>query len=112
MDSDEHYAFTTEQPVRYVQVANDDGVLGYLWISDPDDAAGYRPREGGGEQAYRAGVSWARHLRACKARGLTPSQALIELTVHAGGGRIGHVVPGSEADAPSLAALREQAATA
>ncbi|MGK5530601.1 hypothetical protein [Streptomyces sp. URMC 129] len=110
MMSEEYYAHTTERPVRYVQVANDDGVLGYLWISDADDAAGYRPREAGGDEAYHAGVSWARHLRACKARGLTPSQALIELTVHAGGRRIGHVVPGSEADAPSLAVLREQAA--
>ncbi|MGK5530599.1 hypothetical protein [Streptomyces sp. URMC 129] len=107
----EHYARTTERLVRYARVAAEDGgVLGYLWWADADAAAGYVPRAAGGDDAYNAGVAWTRRLRACKARGLAPSQAVAELTAAGGGTRIGHVVAGSESETTGLAALRELAA--
>jgi hypothetical protein len=34
VDSPPSYAYTTDGPVRYAVVANDNGVLGYLWASN------------------------------------------------------------------------------
>jgi hypothetical protein len=104
------YGYAAGGPVRYAVIANQDGVLGYLWGSDPDDAAGYEYRRSAGDVAANAGVPWYQRLRAAKARGLMPSQALAELATDPGDPVTGRVVPGSEGTAPSLAALKELAA--
>ncbi|GAA4880955.1 hypothetical protein [Kitasatospora terrestris] len=103
------YVHTTDKAVEYVTVAREDGVLGYLWACDADDAAGWQVRPAGGDDAYNAGVSWTMRLRDPKARGLTPSQALAELAASPGNPQIGRVVAGSRATASGLAELRELA---
>jgi hypothetical protein len=101
------YAYTTDKPVHYVAVAAEAGILGYLWAADEDDAAGYEPRPALGDDAFNAGVSWHVALRRAKSRGIPPSQALAELAEMSGGKSMGRVVAGSEADASSLADLKE-----
>lgn len=103
------YRNTAEGPVRYVVVANGDGVLGYLWISDAVDAAGYVPRRSGGDVAMNSGGYWLRKLRAGKATGLLPSQALAGLPADSGSPMTGRIVTGSEGTAPSLAVLKDLA---
>jgi hypothetical protein len=104
------YGFKASGPVRYVVVANQDGVLGYLWASDPDDAAGYERRRSAGDAAANAGVPWYQRLRTAKVRGLPPSRALAELADDPGDSVTGRVVAGSEGTLPSLTALKELAA--
>ncbi|MFI9270336.1 hypothetical protein ACIGXM_06450 [Kitasatospora sp. NPDC052896] len=106
------YAARTDGPVTYLVVANAEGVLGYLWANDADDAAGFVPREAGGDDAYNAWGAWDDELRRRKERDLPPSRALAELAEIPGGVRWGRVVPGAPTQAPSLPALRELAAHA
>ncbi|MEU6237312.1 hypothetical protein [Kitasatospora sp. NPDC047058] len=104
------YTFRTEKPVEYVAVANaSDGILGYLFACDADDAAGWVDRPAAGAVAMNSGTYWYGKLRDAKGRGLLPSQALAELSADTGGGWSGQVVPGSRARAESLAGLREKA---
>jgi hypothetical protein len=105
----EDYAYNTEGPVRYLAVASDSGTLGYLWASDEDNAAGFEPRPGAGGDAFNAAVSWRGKLREAKNRGRTPTQALVDLAADPGTATMGRAVPGSEAEASSLRALRELA---
>src|SRR4051794_6095617 len=86
------YANTANGPVRYLAVANQNGVIGYLWASDPDDAAGYEYLRSAGDDAANAGVPWYQRLRAAKAAGLPPSQALDRLAAEPGDPTIGRVV--------------------
>ena len=102
------YAESTDGPVRYVTVANDEGfVIGYLWAAEHDDAADFLPRPAAGIPARQATGTWVTQLRYRKERDLTPVQALAELADFAGNVNSGRVVPGSEATAPSLDALNE-----
>lgn len=100
-----HYAYTTNLPVVFVEVAGAEGVLGYMWFCDADDAAGYVPRDAAGDDAYNEGVTWSARLRACKAEGHPPTRALAELTT-AESESLGKIVPGSEREAPDLEALK------
>ncbi|MGL4745265.1 MAG: hypothetical protein ACRCYX_02600 [Dermatophilaceae bacterium] len=104
------YAYLTSQPVDYVAVGDDNGILGYLWAADADDAAGYQARQARGDLAHNAGIPWAAQLRESKAQGLTPSHALAQLGIHPAPPDAGAVVPGSDGRAHSLAALRQLAA--
>jgi hypothetical protein len=100
------YAFKADGPVEYVTVANEDGVLGYLWANDAADAAGYIVREAAGDIAFNAGVFWTLQLRSYKERGLPPTAALAGLVEVPGSHNGGRVVPGSGAQASDLAALQ------
>ncbi|HCA84251.1 MAG TPA: hypothetical protein DEQ61_01295 [Streptomyces sp.] len=118
------YRHTTDKPVRYLVIANErSGVIGYVWANDADEAAGWEPRPAAGGDAFNGGRPWLMSLRDARARALAPTRALAEMleaaesadTREAGEERpgseaTGAVVPGSLADAPSLAALRELAA--
>ncbi|MEU0845699.1 hypothetical protein ABZ370_40470 [Streptomyces sp. NPDC005962] len=101
------YQDWTEKPVQYLTIVDKESgsILGYLWAGDEDDASAYEPREAGGPRATNEGMVWINELRAAKARGLLPSQALAKLygaPEHAGHGR---PLPGSLADAPNAAAV-------
>ncbi|MFJ1752749.1 type VII secretion system-associated protein [Kitasatospora sp. NPDC088134] len=103
-----HYAYSTDKPVEYVAVANArSGLIGYLWVCDEDDAAGWERRPVAGDDAYNGSGFWVLRFRETKARGLTPSQALAELATLDGGVESGRIVPGSHARAESVAQLRE-----
>ncbi|MGL5819020.1 MAG: ADP-ribosyltransferase [Phycicoccus sp.] len=107
--SPEAYAYSTDQPVEYVVVGNDDGTLGYLWAADSDNAASYVAQLAGGDLAQNAGVTWVLRLREAKVDGLTPTQALARMEAHPGSPDGGKVIAGSRNRAESLAALRELA---
>ncbi|MFD8823130.1 DUF6508 domain-containing protein [Streptomyces sp. NPDC059605] len=104
------YRGTTDKPVRYLTVADTEGVaMGYLWANDEDDAAGWCLRPAGDAAGVGDGVAWARRLEEARARGLAPTAALAGSAGGAGPGAVGRVVPGSLATAPSLDALKELA---
>lgn len=103
------YANTTDKPLHYAEVANERGVIGYLWAADESDAANFLPRPAAGGVAMSAWGSWKRELRQCKERNLLPSQALTELSDGVGNDKMGRVVSGSLAEAANLAALKDLA---
>jgi hypothetical protein len=106
----DRYASDAAGPVRWVEVASGGRTLGYLWAADQEGAAGWVSRSAAGDDGDNAGVDWYGLLRAAKADGLSPFQALASMLSDPGGGVMGRAVPGSGGDLPSLAALRELAA--
>ncbi|WP_414168313.1 hypothetical protein ACMATS_16640 [Streptoverticillium reticulum] len=105
------YEEEAESSVHYVPVAKGERVLGYLWASDADDAAGFEPRSASGDAAFDAGAFWLQRLGDAKARGLSPTEALRELSAGSDV-EAGHVIPGMEADIASLDELRDLAGRA
>lgn len=98
LDSDVHfkrvgdslyYTKQTEHSIDYVPIVREDLTLGYLWYNDEDAAAGYIPRPLAGDDAFNAGVSWSQELRGGKARGLTPSQAVLQAAANSGNSHMG-----------------------
>ncbi|MDH6623401.1 hypothetical protein M2271_001188 [Streptomyces sp. LBL] len=103
------YSRHTDGPVTHVSVADLTGtVIGYVWANDKDGAAGFVVPPGLSPNAVNAGASWVRALRDGKARGLAPTALLAELVQGANDSERSHVVPGSQAEAPTLVALRER----
>ncbi|MGW1409379.1 DUF6508 domain-containing protein [Streptomyces sp. NPDC002403] len=104
------YRAETDRPVHHLTVADARGEeMGYLWANDEDDAAGWCLRPAGDRAGFGEGLAWSAQLDAAKARGLAPTAALAELARGSDPRRVSHVVPGSLAEAGSLAALRELA---
>ncbi|MFF4182944.1 hypothetical protein ACFYZ9_07130 [Streptomyces sp. NPDC001691] len=97
----------TESPVNFQEVASDGTTIGYLWASASDDAAGYEPRTPMGQAALDAAVEWLGRLSEAKARGLSPTRALRELTSSRADSRGGAVTPGSLRTADSLEDLQD-----
>jgi hypothetical protein len=63
-DSPPRYASTTGKPVRYAAVVDRAGtVLGYVWVNDEDDAAGWQYRRAGGDDAFNMGALWPSFTR-------------------------------------------------
>lgn len=107
------YHHTTGKPVRYLTVANDrSGVIGYLWANDEDGAAGWEPRPAAGGDAFNGARPWLARLRDARSRELPPTEALREIAGEPPAEDApSAVVPGPLAEAPSLAALRDLAAS-
>ncbi|MGW1643231.1 hypothetical protein [Streptomyces lavendulae] len=75
------YKRSANGPVQCIPVSNShEVVLGYAWASDGEGAASFEPRDAVGEEGIKAGHLWLERLNAAYARGLSPSQALAELT--------------------------------
>ncbi|MFJ6016355.1 DUF6508 domain-containing protein [Streptomyces sp. NPDC092952] len=101
------YRSTTDGPVRYLTVVDDEGeVMGYPWGADADDAAGWLLRPAGDAAGDRAGLAWASWFEGARARGLAPAAALAEAAGGPAPGDIGRIVPGLPVGAPSLEALK------
>ncbi|MFD4341622.1 hypothetical protein ACFWPP_31125 [Streptomyces anulatus] len=66
--------------VLYIPVTGSRGVLGYLWASDAEQAASFEPQDVGDNESYQSGLAWLSRLRSAHDRGLSPSEALAELT--------------------------------
>lgn len=104
------YARSTDKPVQYVTVANQQGaVLGYVWANDEDDAAGWKARQAGGDEAFNRGALYVSKLRDAKARGLSPTGALAELMRDTDPANPSHVVPGSFKEASVLDVVKDLA---
>lgn len=84
------YAYEPAGPVVVSVVRVRGEVWGYLWADDAADAADFLPARDAGEPAVNLS-GWMERLRACKARGLKPSEALEELVA---AGDFGDGVPG------------------
>ncbi|MGW6902761.1 hypothetical protein [Streptomyces sp. NBC_01718] len=109
-DGPPDYGCRTDGPVRYFAVADEAGtVLGYVWGNDEDGAAAWEPRPSAGTRAFNGGFLWEMKLREFKARGTAPTVALAEMIRDSSDIESSHVVPGSQAEAPTLAALKELA---
>lgn len=105
-----HYARSTDKAVQFLTVANPRGtVLGYVWANDEDDAAGWKVRRAGGDEAFNRGALYVSKLRDAKARGLSPSAALAEIVRDTDPAGPSHVVPGSLTEAPSLQTVKDMA---
>jgi len=104
------YRRTAEGNVQYVPVRSPRGkVLGYLWASDAENAASFEPRDVGDDVTYRAGLVWLDRLRSAHDRGLSPSEALAELSTLPEENGAGQVDATSEARTTGLPALHEYA---
>lgn len=102
------YTSQTSNPVDHVLLCTSEGeVMGYIYVNDDDDAAGWQPRKGASPAAQNHAALWMLTLRECKKRGLKPRAALDEIlgTTHPGS----YVVAGSLGRSESLAALQELA---
>ncbi|MDH6227254.1 hypothetical protein [Streptomyces sp. MJP52] len=105
-----HFGRTADGTVQYVPVRGSDGLLlGHLWASDPDGAASFAPRDAAGEDGHRAGLVWLDRLRATRERGLSPSQALAELSSCPGDPVAGQADPRSRPRTMPLRDLRDRA---
>ncbi|WP_052681978.1 hypothetical protein [Saccharothrix sp. ST-888] len=103
------YANSTNKAVEFYTVVNDYAeVTGYLWICDADDAASFERRLA--SRSLNAGNFWYAKLLGAKSQGLSPTQAVQELSADPGHPFDGHIVPDSKAVAASVAAVRELAA--
>ncbi|MEU3374275.1 hypothetical protein ABZ734_28000 [Streptomyces sp. NPDC006660] len=105
-DGAPQFANVTESPVNFFEVASGGTVIGYLWASASDDAAGYEPAPMG-EAALDAAVEWLGRLSEAKARGLSPTRALHELASARADSRGSAVTPGSLRTADSLEDLQD-----
>jgi hypothetical protein len=83
--------------------------MGYLWAAVTDDAADYVPREDADVAGFNVSVEWVQRLRAAKADGLAPLQALRRWVGEPEDPQAGHIEPGSERELPSVAALEKLA---
>ncbi|MBW5423374.1 hypothetical protein GKQ77_17675 [Streptomyces sp. BG9H] len=102
------YKAETDSPVEFVKVAVGDDVIGYLWASDGDNAAGYEPHSPAGDVSIDAGIAWLVHLGEAKRSGLSPSRALRELeSKGTGDSQFGAIVTDSRQVADSLEDLQE-----
>lgn len=93
--------------ISYVPVADDNEVLGYLWWSDDEYAAGFRPRPTVGPPAFNAASIWTNGLSKDEYKGLPPSRVAAELIRHHGGSVAGRASQEPAKHAASLAALKE-----
>jgi len=99
------YKPKTDKAVEHVTLATTEGeTMGYIYINDEDDVAGWQVAKGASPTAQNHAAFWMRMLGDAKKRGLLPSAALDELL------RATHpasrIVAGSRTTSASLAALK------
>ncbi len=102
------YARDTDQPVRYYPITLRGETVGYLWASVTDDAASCLRRLAKKDESLRAYRVWDGRLRAAKARGLRPLEALRQWAGAPEEDGPGRLDDGAgEREAAGLAELRE-----
>jgi hypothetical protein len=102
------YRSSTGAPVKYRPITRGRELLGYLWASESDDAAGYVKRASSGTDGLRAGALWRARLAEAKREGLTPTQALRRWLGAPGYLEFGEIADDTEElEAPDLQALQE-----
>ncbi|MBC9717984.1 hypothetical protein H9Y04_36175 [Streptomyces sp. TRM66268-LWL] len=101
------YEEVTEHPVRYLPVRRDGEVLGYLWASLGDNAAGFEPRTAAGEAAFEAGAAWVLRLREAHALGLSATEALDRLCELAPPAGMGSIAGETPLESPTLDAVED-----
>jgi len=102
------YTSRTDGPVEHITLRTTGGeVMGYIYVNDDDDAAGWVPHPAASPAAQNLASFWVGILLESKKRGCKPSEALAAIleTTHSHS----HVVPGSRETSPGLAALKSRA---
>lgn len=108
VDGPSNYKWRANGPVQYVVVANMEGILGFLWASDAEGAAGYVTRVEMSPDSTLSIRFWKELRQSAFRRGLAPSEALAEMAQQEGGyPHPGRVLPGPWQEARSLADLEE-----
>ncbi|MBE1533360.1 hypothetical protein [Actinomadura algeriensis] len=103
---DHTYARHTDGPVRYYPIVRSGETVGFLWASVDDSAASCLRRLAKKEESLHAYRVWNERLKASKAQGLTPLQALRRWVGESDGAEHGCLdVP--EREASTLSELRE-----
>lgn len=104
------YKQSGAEQVQYAPVVNDRGeLLGYLWASDADAAAGFEPRDAADKEGRKAGLVWLDRLHESYEPGLTPAQALAVCAALPADPVTGHVSENAEPHIIALINLREVA---
>ncbi|MUL43265.1 hypothetical protein FZ103_19190 [Streptomonospora sp. PA3] len=70
------YKMATDSAVRYLPAYRGDVLLGYLWVAETDDAAGFVPRAKARADGHRAERRWIDRMREAESQGLPPSEML------------------------------------
>ncbi|MGW1867874.1 hypothetical protein ACWCPS_20180 [Streptomyces mauvecolor] len=104
--SEDEYECITDHPVRYLTVERAGDVVGYLWASVADDAAGFAPRVAVGDIAFQAGAGWLLALREAHSQGLAPLAAMDWLARRPPRPEFG-LITGAARELASLDALEE-----
>lgn len=76
VNEDRHYRSMASGPINFRAVRGAGGLLGYLWASDQEDAAGFTSTPAAGDEGRNAAVFWYQQLRQMRRDGHSPSQAL------------------------------------
>ncbi|GAA1763743.1 hypothetical protein [Streptomonospora arabica] len=66
------YTMATDSAVRYVPAYRGDLLLGYLWVAESDDAAGFVPRVKARVDGHRAESRWISRMKEAESNGLSP----------------------------------------
>ncbi len=99
------YTSRTDRPVEHVTLRTTAGeVMGYIYVNDDDDAAGWQSQAGSSPAAQNHASFWLRILHDAKKLGLKPSAALDEMLRATDPSS--HVVAGSRTTSINLAALK------
>ncbi|OLT10819.1 hypothetical protein BJF79_25445 [Actinomadura sp. CNU-125] len=77
--------------MRYHPIVRNGETVGYLWASVDDNAASCLRRLAKEEESLHAYRFWDERLKACKAQGLTPLQALRRWAGESSGGEHGRL---------------------
>ncbi|MFF2940749.1 hypothetical protein ACFVSQ_12980 [Streptomyces niveus] len=91
------YRGRTDTPVRCFPVSLRGQVIGYLWASETEGAAGFRPRRGMGVVGFEAGGPWYKRLREARDAGFTAWEAVQLCVGDPEDPRGGHVPADTEA---------------
>ncbi|CAL9300628.1 hypothetical protein [Streptomyces sp. SudanB91_2054] len=105
--SEGEYEEITDHPVCYFTVRRGDQVLGYVWASVGEDAAGFEPRTAAGNAAFDAGAEWVLRLREAYEEGLSAIDALGWLARVPVRPEMGCIVEDTPQQAESLDALED-----
>jgi hypothetical protein len=106
----DRYRLSAEESIRYLPVTLEGEVIGFLWASPTEDAAGYVRRLDTSERAFRSPLTWSNRLREAYAEGAPALEALrrwVGAPEDPEGGGI--AVEAQEREAASLADLYEVA---
>lgn len=79
VNPDSTYSDSPDGPIEFLSIELGERIVGYLWFSDAEYAAGYTPRESMGDIAFNVGFVWAPKLKEAKANGMLPSEAVLRL---------------------------------
>lgn len=105
----EGFSYSASGGVFYFPVRKQSVTLGYLWWSDPENAAGFVPDRSAGSAAFNAAAFWSDGLHRVESQEKIPSRMVARIAEEFGGDSSGRVDSASPGDVENLQALKELA---